>query len=241
MEAAFSRLEMIIGSKAMEILRHAKVAVIGLGGVGSSAAEALARSGIGSLVLVDSDTVDASNLNRQLIALRSNIGRPKSEVLRERLLDINPELRIEAHQELYGKQSGERLLGTGLSYAADAIDTVSSKIDLILRTKEMGIPIISSMGTGNKLDPSRLEIADIYETSLCPLARVMRRELKARGVKSLDVVYSREQGRPAYFRKSGQEQGPRHIPGSSPFVPPAAGLLMASWIVRKLIFPEPKA
>jgi tRNA threonylcarbamoyladenosine dehydratase len=238
MPDAFSRTELLLGTEAMEKLALARVAVFGIGGVGSYVVEALARSGIGSFVLVDDDSVCLTNINRQIIALRSTVGRPKVEVMKARVLDINPQAKVEAFQEYYGEKSAARLLGQddpsgpGLSYVVDAIDSVSSKIDLIMRATSMGIPVISCMGAGNKLDPTKLEIADIYETSVCPLARVMRGELRKRGLAALDVVYSREipiKDRTCLGRSS--------IPGSVSFVPSVAGLIIASYVVRKLISP----
>lgn len=234
----FIRTELILGSDALELLSKCRVAIFGLGGVGSMATEALARSGIGSFLLVDCDAVSLTNLNRQVLALHSTIGKPKVEVMRERILDINPAAQVEIRHEKYTAEKGASFFDIKLDYVVDAIDMVSAKLDLIQRTQALGIPIISSMGTGNKLDPSQLEVVDIYETSVCPLARIMRRELKKRGVKALRVVYSREP--PAQlangdraFTESGTPG--RHLPGSTAFVPPAAGLLMASWVVRDLI------
>jgi tRNA threonylcarbamoyladenosine dehydratase len=235
---AFSRTELLVGPRGMAALASARVAVIGLGGVGSWAAEALARSGVGAFVLVDDDVVSESNLNRQLVALRDTIGLPKVDVMRNRILGINPDARIEAHKEHFGPESSARLLDAGLSYVVDAIDAVSAKIELILRAKALGVPIVSAMGTGAKLDPSRLELADIGETSVCPLARIMRRELHKRGVDSLRVVYSKET--PPEGARAGTAPGPygggrRSVPGSASFVPSAAGLLIASAIVRDLV------
>ncbi|QQO11068.1 tRNA threonylcarbamoyladenosine dehydratase [Breznakiella homolactica] len=238
MDESFIRTESILGREAMERLRNAAVAVFGLGGVGSAAAEALARSGIGSFILVDSDTVQRSNINRQIIALHSNLGIPKTAAMKNRILDINPEASVETHELFFTAETGEELLSRGISYIVDAIDTVSSKIELILRARDLGIPIISSMGTGNKLDPSRLEIADIHETSECPLARVMRRELRNRGIEKLTVVYSREppvKPDPLTAAAFGDQKRPgKTTPGSTAFVPPAAGLIMASRVVRDL-------
>lgn len=232
----FSRTELLLGAEGMEKLAAATVAVFGIGGVGSFAAEALARAGVGGLRLVDHDLVAESNLNRQIVALRSTIGRPKVQVMKERILDINPRADVEAFQEFYDAGSAPRLLGGSLSYVVDCIDTVSSKIDLIVRAAELGIPVVSSMGAGNKLDPSRLELADLYNTSVCPLARVMRRELRARGVKALTVVYSREQPIAANAADAGTAERPgrRSVPGSVSFVPSAAGLILASKVVRDL-------
>lgn len=243
---AFSREELIIGRESMEALAAARVAIIGLGGVGSYAAEALARSGVGHFILVDDDSVCLTNINRQIIALRSTVGRPKVQVARDRILDINPEAEVEIHQEYFGADSAERLLPPGLSYVVDAIDTVSAKLELVMRCKSLGIPVISAMGTGNKLDPTRLEVADISKTSICPLARVMRKELRKRGVKDLKVVYSREEPIKVEETDNPCRQhcicpkkdrtcvGRRSVPGSIAFVPPAAGLIIASVIVREL-------
>jgi len=249
MPDAFSRTELLLGREAMEKLAAAKVAIFGIGGVGSYAAEGLARAGVGSFILVDDDSVSETNLNRQIIALRSTLGKPKVEVMKARILDINPEARVEIFQECCGPESAPRLLGQdlpgcpggrGISYIVDAIDTVSAKLDLIERAAAMGIPIISSMGAGNKLDPTRLEVADIYETSVCPLARVMRTELRKRGIAALEVVYSREPPVKANAAESspGDDTGSLHrkrsVPGSVSFVPSAAGLIIASRVVRKL-------
>lgn len=226
---AFSRTELLLGAGAMKALASARVAVFGVGGVGTYAIEGLARSGIGAFVLVDHDVVDITNLNRQIIALRSTIGRPKVEVMRERILDINPSALVETHREFCDASNAPRLLGLDrpvgprLSFIVDAIDSVGSKIDLIVRASEAGIPIVSSMGAGNKLDPTMLELADIHETSVCPLARVMRSELRKRGVARLDVVYSRE----APIARS-------RPPGSVSFVPSVAGMIIASHVVRAI-------
>ncbi|MDA8425279.1 MAG: tRNA threonylcarbamoyladenosine dehydratase [Treponema sp.] len=230
---AFSRSELLLGPEALARLAAARVAVVGLGGVGSFAAEALARSGVGSLVLVDYDRIEPSNLNRQLLALRSTIGRLKVEVMKERILDINPGCSVEAFAERFDAASAGRILAPPLGYVVDAIDMVSSKIELVLRCREACVPVISSMGAGDKLDPSRLELSDLYATTICPLARVMRKELRARGVESLAVVYSREEPR----RHGGARTAPgrRSTPGSMSFVPGAAGLLIASAVVRGIL------
>ena len=239
MPDAFSRTELVLGSEAMDVLASSKVAVFGIGGVGSFVAEALARSGVGAFVLVDDDRVCLTNLNRQIIALRSTVGRPKVEVMRDRILDINPRAEVEVFQEFYNAESAPRILRADLSYVVDCIDTVSSKIDLILRCRELGIPILSSMGTGNKLDPTRLELADISKTSVCPLARVMRQELRKRGVRRLQVLYSREPPIKVHAVSPAADDvprtGKRSVPGSVAFVPPAAGLILASRVVRDLI------
>lgn len=250
---AFSRTELLLGREAMEKLAAAKVAIFGIGGVGAYAAEGLARSGVGSFILVDDDSICLTNINRQIIALRSTVGKPKVEVMKARILDINPEAKVEIFQECCGPESAPRLLGQnlagcagvpgglGISYIVDAIDTVSAKLDLIERAKAMGIPIISCMGAGNKLDPTRLEVADIYETSVCPLARVMRTELRKRGVASLEVVYSREPpvkanaAEPLEGEGAGSLHRKRSVPGSVSFVPSVAGLIIASRVVRNLV------
>jgi tRNA A37 threonylcarbamoyladenosine dehydratase len=242
----FSRSELLLGPEAMARLASATVAIFGIGGVGSWAAEALARSGVGGFILVDDDSVCLTNINRQVMALGSTVGRPKVEVMAERIRDINPQARVEAFQEFYGPATAERLLPPGLSYAVDAIDTISSKLDLVCRALALGVPVISSMGAGNKLDPSRLEIADIHKTSVCPLARVMRRELRDRGIKHLKVVYSREEPievaeaeNPCRTgcvcpKKDRTCAGRRSVPGSVSFVPPAAGFLIAAQVVKDL-------
>lgn len=251
MPDSFSRTELLIGAEALARLRASRVAIFGIGGVGSWAAEALARAGIGGFILVDDDSVCVTNINRQIIALRSTVGRPKVEVMKERILAINPDARVDAFQECYKAETAERFFGAGgvgdISYVVDAIDTVSSKIDLILRAQAAGIPIMSAMGAGNKLDPTRFEVADIYETSVCPLARVMRYELRRRGVERLKVVYSREEPLkadaaapagsepPAGGEEPGPRSGRRSVPASISFVPPVAGFIIAAEVVKDLI------
>jgi tRNA A37 threonylcarbamoyladenosine dehydratase len=244
---AFSRSELLLGREAMDRLAAATVAVFGIGGVGSWAAEALARSGVGGFRLVDDDAVCLTNINRQLIALRSTVGRPKVEVMKERILAINPEARVEALQSFYAESNAALFFAPGLSYVVDAIDTVSSKIDLIVRAQGLGIPIMSAMGAGNKLDPTRLEVADIYATSVCPLARVMRRELRKRGVAALKVVYSREEPIKVVEADNPCRQhcicpkkdrtcaGRRSVPGSVATVPPVAGFIIASEVVKDIV------
>ncbi|MCI8849111.1 MAG: tRNA threonylcarbamoyladenosine dehydratase [Oscillibacter sp.] len=239
----FSRTALLLGEAGMERLQRAHIAVFGLGGVGGWAAEALARSGVGTLTLVDDDRIGRSNLNRQIFALTSTIGRDKAEAARDRLLDINPEAVIYVRKIFFGPQTAEQFDFTQYSYIIDAIDTVTGKLELVAQARRAGTPVISSMGTGNKLHPAALEVADIYETSVCPLARVMRKELKRRGVPALKVVYSKEPPLPLQGRAAPEEEpdrggtpsSRRSIPGSCAFVPPAAGLLIASEVVRDLL------
>ena len=238
----FARTELLLGRAAMNTLFESKVAVFGLGGVGSFAAEALARSGIGHLVLVDHDLVSVTNINRQIHANHRTIGKSKVKIMGDRILDINPEAQVETFQLFYPGDNPEKLVRAEYDYIVDAIDTVSSKIELIVRSKAKDIPIISCMGTGNKLDPSQLKIADIYQTTVCPLARIMRRELKKRGISELTVVFSTE--KPLVPIKTANSTGEsgiddyrtnRQVPGSIAFVPSAAGLLIAGHVVRNLI------
>jgi tRNA threonylcarbamoyladenosine dehydratase len=245
MEEAFSRTAILLGDAALAALGRSVVAVFGVGGVGSYAAEALARSGVGSFVLVDCAAVSPSNLNRQVLAMRSSVGRPKVEVMRERILDINPEAKVEVHAERVDRGSAERLLRPELSYVVDAVDTLTAKIDIVLAARRLGVPVVSVMGAGNKLDPTRVEVADIYDTEVCPLARAMRRELRKLGVESLKVVYSREEGAevedsglPCRFEAACEDrrdcpcEGRRPVPGSVSFVPSVFGLVAASVVVR---------
>lgn len=225
----FSRTEMLIGEDNAEKLKACSVALFGIGGVGSYVAEALARCGIGKLMLVDNDTVAKSNINRQIIALHSTVGKYKTDVMQDRILDINPDCIVETSNVFYTEKSDVAL--NGYDYIVDAIDTVSAKLTLISCAKELNIPIISSMGTGNKLDASRFKITDIKKTSVCPLARVMRRELKLRGIDSLKVLYSDEQ--PKKTTLTGSNGKP--IPASISFVPSVAGLIIAGEVVRDLL------
>lgn len=236
----FSRTEMLIGRDAMEKLRAARVAVFGIGGVGGHVAEALARSGVGSLVLVDNDVVSLSNINRQVIALHSTIGRYKTEVMRERILDINPKAQVEIHTCFFLPENAEDFNFYSYDYVVDAVDTVAAKLEIIARAKHAGTPVISAMGAGNKLNPSAFAVTDIYKTQMCPLARVMRRELRKRDIKSLKVVCSSE---PA-LQPKGMYQEPaeenaagsrRAVPGSISYVPSIAGLLLAGEVIRDLI------
>lgn len=234
---AFVRTEMLLGAEAMEKLKTMRVALFGIGGVGGYAAEALARSGVGAMDLIDHDVIAVSNLNRQIIATGKTIGRYKAEVMKERILDINPECRVTTHICFYLPDNKELFDFSRYSYVIDAIDTVTAKIQLVLQAKEAGTPVISCMGTGNKLNPAGLEVADLYQTSVCPLARVMRRELKKRNVTALKVVYSKEKPLEPTEKlpKENENNGKRSIPGSVAFVPPAAGLLLASEVIKDLI------
>lgn len=229
----FSRTRLLLGDEGVEKLQKAKVAVFGVGGVGGFAAEALARTGVGTLEIIDSDTVSLTNLNRQLIALESTIGQKKVEVLKRRLLDINPEINVIARDEFFLPENSESFDFLSYDYVVDAIDTVSGKIELVMKAKEAGTPIICSMGAGNKLDPTRFEVADIFSTSVCPLARVMRTELRKRGVKKLKVVYSKEPAQKP--RESEEQSGKRQTPGSLAFVPSVAGLIIASEVVKDIV------
>ncbi|MDO5425319.1 MAG: tRNA threonylcarbamoyladenosine dehydratase [Eubacteriales bacterium] len=228
----FSRLGLLLGEEALETLAKARVAVFGIGGVGGFAAEALARCGVGHLELFDKDVVSLSNLNRQIIALHSTVGRPKTEVMRERILDINPEAVVEVHNCFYLPENADQYPLEKYDYVIDAVDTVTAKLELAVRAKRTNTPVISSMGAGNKLDPTAFEVADIYETSVCPLAKVMRKELKARGIESLKVVYSKEPPRKPSVTIA--EDGKRALPGSAAFVPSVAGLILAGEVVKDL-------
>lgn len=244
----FSRTELLLGREAMERLSKAHVAVFGIGGVGGYVVEALVRSGIGAFTVVDDDKVCLTNLNRQIIATRDTVGRYKVEVMKERILSINSEAVVNTRQCFYLPENAREFDFTSYDYVIDAVDTVTAKIELVLRAKESGTPVISCMGTGNKLDPTRLEIADIYQTSVCPLAKVMRRELRKRNVKSLKVLYSKEEPlrpvgdmavscREQCICPPGTERkctSRRAIPGSVSFVPSAAGLIIASEVVKDI-------
>ena len=230
----FSRTRMLLGAEAIEKLARARVAVIGLGGVGSFALEALVRSGVGAFELVDNDLVSLTNLNRQLLALHSTLGMPKVEAAALRAKDINPQVAIRTWQSFVTAQNVGELPLEGCDYIVDAIDTVSAKIALVLRARELEVPIISAMGTGNKRDPAALCVVDLADTANDPLARVMRKELRRRGVEHLKVVCSREL---PHVEEEGEEtkgDPPRPVPGSTPFVPPAAGLMIASEVVREI-------
>lgn len=240
MEERFCRTAMLIGEAGLARLKTARVAVFGIGGVGSFAAEALARAGVGRLVLVDNDAVAASNINRQLAALCSTLGRSKAAVMKERIEDVNPAAEVEIVEEFFLPERAGLFFHGSYDYIVDAIDTVAGKVGLVMAAKERAIPIVSSMGAGNKLDPTKFEVADIYETSVCPLARVMRRELRSRGVEDLKVVYSTEKPRRPLFAVQEESAGrgeqvfSKQPPGSVSFVPSVAGLILASVVVREL-------
>jgi len=236
MEEMYARTAMLLGEEAIEKLKNARVAVFGIGGVGGYVTEALVRAGVGTLNLIDNDVVCESNLNRQIIATRSTMGQPKVEVMAARIRDINPECQVNVHQCFYLPETAGQFDFSKYDYVVDAIDTVTGKIQLVMQAKAAGVPIISCMGTGNKLDPTRLEIADIYKTSVCPLAKVMRRELKTRGVDSLKVLYSKEEPRkPVITYESHVLETRRATPGSVSFVPSVAGLIIASEVIKDLV------
>lgn len=228
----FLRSEMILGESSTENLKNKSVILFGLGGVGSYTAEALARAGIGKLTVVDNDVVSVTNINRQLCALHSTVGKPKTDVVKDRILDINPDCEVTALQKFYLPENSAEFNLEQYDYIADAIDTVSAKIDLAVKSQELSIPMISCMGTGNKFDPSRFTVSDIFKTSGCPLCRVMRTELRKRGIKKLNVVWSDET--PVKPSETNEESGKRQTPGSLPFVPGAAGLIMAGKIILDL-------
>lgn len=231
MSERFSRTELLLGAENMKRLRQARVAVFGIGGVGGYVVEALARSGVGALDLIDNDTVSLSNVNRQIIATEKTVGQYKVEVAKDRILDINPDIRVRTYRTFYMPDTKEQFDFKEYDYVVDAIDTVTGKISLIIQAKEAGVPVISSMGAGNKLNAAAFQVADIYETSVCPLAKVMRRELKKRGVDKLKVVYSQEKP----LTPSEVPVGRRQIPGSIAFVPSVAGLILAGEVVKDLI------
>lgn len=246
MSEIFSRTELLIGTEALEKLAKSRVAVFGVGGVGGYVCEALVRSGIGAFDLIDKDTVSVSNLNRQIIATRSSVGKYKAEVMKERMLDINPDVDVRIHNTFFLPENADEFPFEEYDYIVDAVDTVTAKIALVMKAKEKNVPIISSMGAGNKLDPTAFKVADIYKTNVCPLAKVMRRELKARGVKKLKVVYSEEtplKPNADVAAKYGENcsgvasDGSRTkaTPGSVAFVPSTVGLIIASEVVKDII------
>ena len=226
MYEGFSREERLIGKENLEKLNKSKVAVFGIGGVGSFVVEGLARAGIGKFLLVDNDTIDITNINRQIHANINTVGKNKVDVMKERILSINPEAEVDVSTEFF--MPGSKLLDNSLGYIVDAIDTVTGKIELVCKANELNIPIISGMGTGNKLDPTKFEVADIYKTSVCPLAKVMRKELRARGIEKLKVVYSKEE-------PIKPNDGDYKTPASISFVPSVAGLIIAGEVIKDII------
>ena len=234
---AFSRTQMIFGEEAMQRLYGARVAVFGVGGVGGHVVEALARSGVGAIDLIDDDTVNLTNLNRQIIALRSTLGQYKVDAAKARILDVNPDCKVTAHRMFFTPETADAIDFTQYDYVVDAIDTVSGKLEIIVRCKNAGVPVLSCMGAGNKLDPTAFEVTDITKTSVCPLARVMRRELKKRGVEHLKVVYSRETAlTPLPDPDAVQDAGARRsVPASNAFVPAVAGLIAAGEVIKDIV------
>lgn len=230
-QEALTRTQQMLGEAAMKTLENARVAVFGLGGVGGMAAEALVRSGVGAMDLIDHDKISVSNINRQTFALHSTVGQDKVDAAMARLSDINPEATLRGFKTFYMPETAGEFDFTAYDYVVDAIDTVTGKIALVLAAQEAGVPIISAMGAGNKLDATAFEVADLYQTSVCPLAKVMRRELKQRGVKSLKVVYSKE----LPYCSGGVDETGKRIPASCAFVPPAAGLILAGEVIKDLI------
>ena len=229
----FSRTALLLGEEGVHRLEQARVAVFGVGGVGGYAADALARSGVGTIDLIDKDTVSLSNINRQIIALHSTVGRYKTDVMKERILDINPMAKVNTYACFFLPETAGQFDFRQYDYVIDAVDTVSAKIQLILQAKEAGVPVISSMGAGNKLDPAGFQVADISQTSVCPLAKVMRRELKKRNIRNVKVVYSKEEVKKPLEEERDDQSG-KPVPGSLAFVPSVAGLILAGEVIREL-------
>ena len=232
MKEEFIRTSLLIGEDAVERLKNSRVIVFGVGGVGGFVIEALARAGVGSISMVDHDTVSLSNINRQIVADHTTVGRLKVDVMKERINRINPECKVMVHDCFYLPEKPDDFDFTQYDYIVDAVDTVTAKIEIIMQAKSCGTKIISSMGTGNKLDPTKFEVTDIFKTSVCPLAKVMRRELKKRGVKSLKVLYSTEMPHKQTIIAEGEK---RPVPGSISFVPSAAGLIIAGEVIKELM------
>lgn len=248
----FSRMELLIGREALHKLSNAKVAVFGIGGVGSFVVEGLVRAGVQNFILVDNDTISISNINRQIHATTKTVGEYKVDVMKNRILDINPDASIGTYKEFYMPDSEVKILDKSIDYIVDAVDTVTAKIELVVQADKLNIPIISAMGTGNKLDPTQFEVTDIYKTSVCPLAKVMRKELRARGIEKLKVVYSKEEPiKPSY---SNDEEDvckedncvdyvdsdiKKRIPGSVSFVPSVAGMIIAGEVVKDILYKIP--
>ena len=229
----FSRTETLIGKEGIEKLKKSKVAVFGIGGVGSFVVEGLARAGIENLIIVDFDKYDITNINRQLGALHSTIGKYKVDVMKERILDINPNAKVKIVKEFFGPNSNKNIIDKSIDYIVDAVDNVTAKIELVVKANEFEIPIISAMGTGNKLDPTKFEITDIYKTSVCPLAKVIRKELRKRDIKKLKVLYSKEE--PIKQSKEEKTKDEKNSPASISFVPSVAGLIIAGEVVKDII------
>ena len=235
---AFSRTALLLGDEGMEKLKNARVAVFGLGGVGGYVVEALARSGVGALELVDHDTVSATNINRQLLATVSTVGQPKAEAAKKRVLDINPHAQVTARCEFFHPDTAENFEFSAYTYVVDAIDTVTGKLALVTAAQAAGVPIISCMGTGNKLDPTKFQIADISKTSVCPLARIMRKECAKRGIRHLKVLFSTEDpiaSAPVSALTEELPEGRRALPGSVAFVPSVAGLILAGEVIKDIV------
>ena len=228
----FSRTELLIKKEGIEKLQNTKIAIFGIGGVGSFVVEGLVRAGIKDFVLIDNDKICLTNLNRQLIATKTTIGKFKVDVMKERILDINPEAKVETFKDFFMPGSNNNIITQDLSYVLDCVDTVTAKIEIVIQCKKLNIPIISAMGTGNKLDPSKFEITDIYKTSICPLAKVMRKELRKRNIDNLKVIYSKEEPiKIDEYVGSNSKQ----VPGSVSFVPSVAGLMIAGEVIRDII------
>ena len=229
----FSRTELLIGKDGLEKLKNSKIAVFGIGGVGSFVVEGLARSGIGKFVLIDNDTICLTNLNRQIHATTKTIGMYKVDAMKQRILDINPDANIENYKEFYLPESKTKILNKNIDYIVDAIDTVTTKVLLACQARDLEIPIISAMGTGNKLDPTRFEVTDIYKTSMCPLAKIMRKKLKENGVKKLKVVYSKEEPIKPYYDEIRKEEKVKA--GSISFVPSVVGMIIAGEVIKDIL------
>lgn len=229
----YERTQLLIGEQAVERLKASKVAIFGIGGVGSFAAEALGRCGVGELVLIDYDTINTTNINRQIHSTTKTLGRYKVDVMKERLLEINPDIKVTAINKKYNQESSHEILNDDYDYIIDAIDMVTAKINLIITATRLNIPIVSSMGAGNKLDPTKFEVTDIYKTEMCPLAKILRHELKKNGVKKLKVVYSKE--KPIKVTMNMPDNPSKNVPGSISFVPSVAGLILASVVVNDII------
>ena len=231
----FSRTELLIGKQGIEKLNKAKVAIFGIGGVGSFAVEGLVRAGVENFVLIDNDTICITNLNRQIHATSKTVGQYKVDVMEKRILEINPNAKIQTYKEFFMSNSSSNIITKDINYIVDAIDTVTAKIELVMQAEKLNIPIISAMGSGNKLDPTKFEVTDIYKTSMCPLAKVMRKELKSRGIQKLKVVYSKEEPINPYKETQITGTGKKQVPGSISFVPSVVGMIIAGEVVKDII------